>query len=218
MIHGVDTIIFDFDGTLADTFSLRVEAWKAALAEVDLKYTEADLVRILGSGRENEKVFPALTGFQPEPEIIEKVVAHKRSLRFEYISRVQLFDDVRDTLQTLHNHKFQLGICSGNSSRVVNDVLVREQLAYLFEGHLYGEEDYGGLFKPDAGVLRFVMGRMNVPTNRTVMVGDTAADELCAQAAGMRYVGVVRDGSENHGMTNGIIIQSLHELAAILDH
>jgi putative hydrolase of the HAD superfamily len=121
----------------------------------------------------------------------------------------EVYDDVPDTLATLHDAGLRIGLVS-NSARDVRE----------FARHHGLEVDAGissfhhGHTKPHASIFRAVLDLLGVKATQALMVGDTIADDIeGALALGMRAILLDREGRRPEFEPR---IETLHELLSAL--
>jgi phosphoglycolate phosphatase len=122
------TIVFDFDGTLADSMGLLVEITNELAAEFGYRTVTAKQIAELQklSSREILKV-SGITIWQV-PWILRKF---KIAFR-EKSSKVKLFPEILQMLHSLKISGYKLGIVSSNSVENIGIVLKQHQADHLF--------------------------------------------------------------------------------------
>lgn len=169
---GYELAIFDFDGTLADSFR-----WFAGIVD--------RLADKHGFRRIREDEVERLRGYDART-IVERlgvprwrlpwIVRDARRLMARHIDGVSLFPGVRGLLRELTGRGVTLAIVTSNSARNVRRVLGADSAALI--------EHYGcgvGIFgkRPK---LRRVLGRSGVSRTRAIYIGDEVRDARAAHA------------------------------------
>lgn len=175
----MSTLIFDFDGTLADTF-----------------FIAKDIFRTLGKGRHptDEKEIEILRSLTAR-QVIQRVGAKWWQLPYIlYYSRKQIhrrrnevkpITGMEPVLKQLHEDGNYLYVVSSNSAKNVQDFLNRNGLAGYFDG-VYGGI---GLFNKASG-LRKITEQEHVDKSECYYVGDEARDVEAARKANMPCISV----------------------------
>jgi phosphoglycolate phosphatase len=171
-------VIFDFDGTIADSFPVFVSAVAHVLNRKPFSPKEIEELRQY-SARE---VIKALK--------INKLklpwLAAKGSREIDrHQDDITIFKDMREVIEKLYRQGYKLYIVSSHSEKGITLFLERYDMSQYFE-HTYGKV---GLFgKPRA--LRKVQARFNHRSEECVFVGDEVRDIEAAKKVGMRCIAV----------------------------
>jgi len=179
-------VLFDLDGTLADTAPDLINAINACLVERGREPRAlAELRPWVSHGARGliEQAF----GIGPGQDGYE-------ALREEFVSRYEsdlcrmttLFPGVEETLARIEQAKLQWGIVTNKSARLT-DPLVRalhleSRAACVVSG------DTAGRAKPDPAPIRFALERCGCAPQAGVYVGDDRRDIQAGRAAGVRTV------------------------------
>jgi 2-phosphoglycolate phosphatase len=181
----IRAVIFDLDGTLADTFELIVRAWNAALAPLAGRtYSDAEVISRFGI---------------PDPAMIRReldelsrgssgdaaVETYHACYEREH-DRVKSFDGIDSMLQALRERKVPLGLCTGKGTRSARITLSALGWSQMFGAVVTGEDVVHQ--KPDPEPLRKAAAILGVAPGQCAFVGDSPADIGAGQAAGMLTV------------------------------
>jgi 2-phosphoglycolate phosphatase len=173
-------VLFDFDGTLADSFA----AIAASTNHVRHSYglpamPEAEVRKYVGHGLKNlmEELCP---GFDAE-EAVRRYREHHPTVM---VSGTKLFPGVADTLRTLHARGIKLGVCSNKAVQFTRALVRDLGLGEVMSG-VFGPEDAGGKPKPDPTMLHEACRRLEITPGETVYVGDMIVDVQAGKAAGI---------------------------------
>jgi phosphoglycolate phosphatase len=98
-----------------------------------------------------------------------------------------LFQGVLPMLDALRGRGHKLAVATGKSRRGLNAALAHADLHERFDSTRTADETEG---KPHPKMLLELMEHLDVPPERTLMVGDTTHDLQLAQNAGCACVGV----------------------------
>jgi phosphoglycolate phosphatase len=100
---------------------------------------------------------------------------------------LSLFDGVLDLLHELRARQHLLTVATGKSRAGLNQALSSVELHHLFDSSRTADETAG---KPDPLMLHELMAELDVPPERTLMIGDTTHDLEMAHHAGCASIGV----------------------------
>lgn len=178
-------IVFDWDGTLADSTAIIATALQRACGDLRIRVPDERAARhVIGLG-----LADALRHIAPDlavdrhPELAARYREH-------FLARdpeIPLFAGARELLHALRGAGYRLGIATGKTRRGLDRALAQQGIAELFECTRCADE---GRPKPDPEMLVCVMGRMGVAQRETLMIGDTSHDILMARNAGVPALAV----------------------------
>ncbi|MGB5324506.1 MAG: HAD-IA family hydrolase [Pseudomonadales bacterium] len=179
-------LIFDWDGTLADSESHIVHALQQAGDTLGLpERAHRDCASLIGLGLADaaRKLHPQL---QPVQVSAFCKAYSERFMALESAGyALRLFDGVDVLLEKLLNDGHELAIATGKSRRGLDRALANAGLAKLFSATRTADESAS---KPDPAMLRDLLRYMDSKADEAVMIGDTSYDMQMAQALGMRRV------------------------------
>jgi phosphoglycolate phosphatase len=169
-------VVFDFDGTLADSLPWLTRALNDAARRHRFRQTgdtEHDALRRLGVGE--------LLRYLGVPRWkIPRIARDLRSLMQRDIDSIRRFDGVEPMLQALAADGIRLGIVSSNAAENIARVLGPDCLA------LIGWLESGASLFGKQTLLKRVLRRAAVRPADAIYVGDEIRDVQAAHAAGMR--------------------------------
>lgn len=180
-----DLLVFDWDGTLADSAGHIVASLQAACRDLDLPVpSERDARHIIGLGLHDSirYILPQV----PESEFAQ--VAER--YRVHYLAGehdVRLFPRVEEGLALLEQAGYQLAIATGKSRRGLDRALASLGVRERFVATRCADE---GFPKPHPQMLETLMDMAGAQADRTLMIGDTTHDLLMAASARASAVAV----------------------------
>ena len=181
----IDTLIFDWDGTLADSIGHIVSTMQSAAVAVGLPVPSDEAVKgIIGLGLPEA----AAVLFPQRPDLAVPVVDAYRDI---YLSddqqAVPLFAGVRQALDDWREEGYLLAVATGKGRRGLNRVLGQHDLLDYFDATRCADETVS---KPDPAMLHQILRELGRGSGAAVMVGDSSFDIQMAHNAGMRAVAV----------------------------
>jgi len=176
----IRAILFDFDGTLADSFAAIIASSNHARESFGLPpLPDADIRRLVGHG------LPALLAdVCPGCDIDEAVRRYREHHAATMISGTKLMPGVADTVAELRRRGLALGVCSNKAVSFTGQLISALGLGEHMTAVL-GPEDVGGKPKPDPAMLLEGCRRLSVSAESTIYVGDMSVDVLAGKAAGI---------------------------------
>jgi phosphoglycolate phosphatase len=185
MQNNYDLIIFDWDGTLANSTQLIVDAICKGSVEVGLpEPTQAAASGIIGLGF-REAVYE-LFGRIPEAQLAELTgrYTYHYGLGEDHIP---LFDGVPETIAHLVQKGVPLAVATGKGRRGLNKALANSGIADHFIATRCVDECHS---KPHPQMILDLMDEVATTPDRTLMVGDTSFDLQMAKNANVASLGV----------------------------
>lgn len=181
-----DVIVFDWDGTIADSVALVVNALQQAAKTMGFQLADETLARQsvgLGLNELLARLLPDL----PDTHYGEFIDLYRR---FYFGQRQQIdvpFQGIPELIQTLAGQGRRLAVATGKSRMGLDRALKSTGLGRWFETSRCSEE---GVSKPDPWMLKSLADEMGVQPSQMVMVGDTIHDIDMAHAFGCLSIGV----------------------------
>lgn len=184
-----DAVIFDLDGTLADTLDDLADAMNRVLAARQLApHDPAAYKLMIGSGLRN-LVGESLPADRRNAETIDLCLREMLAgYREHCLDKTRLYDGVAELLRGLRRQGVALAVLSNKA-----DELTRRIVATLCEPgtfELVVGARPGMPLKPDPAAARLVADALKVAPARIAYVGDSGVDMRTASAAAMIAVGV----------------------------
>lgn len=171
-------IIFDLDGTLADTFPLIVSAWNAAITpHTGLSYSDAEVIARFGIP-DPAMILRELPG-DAGAQAVEVYHAHYERQH----GIVTPFPGVTEILRDLRRRAVPLGLMTGKGRRSARITLDRLGWGEMFGVVITGEDVERQ--KPDPDGPLAAARALDVPAADCAFVGDSPADIGAARAARM---------------------------------
>ena len=176
-------VIFDMDGTLADTSPGILASHRYAHKMMGQPAPEECVLRQVIGG-------PLLQTYQErfgfaEPE---KAVAFYRQYYAEQgIHAASLYPGIADALRELYARGVLLGVATLKADRFVKQML-RDMGVFDCFSAIYGMDEKDGRTK--AQLIQMCMSQLGTSAEETVLVGDSIHDMEGAEACGISFLGV----------------------------
>ncbi len=186
MIGQFRLLVFDWDGTLADSEAQIIAAMQMAIEEMDAAQRADDDIRnIIGLGL-NESVAALCPQMDRDEQhvLAEKYRQHYLLLSVE---KIPLFPGVRETLQYLLDQGYLLAVATGKSRRGLDRSLQETGLDEFFHTSRCADES---ISKPHPQMLQEIMDTLDVGPADALMIGDSEYDLQMAINADIASVAV----------------------------
>ncbi|HEX6242609.1 MAG TPA: HAD hydrolase-like protein [Polyangiales bacterium] len=173
-------VIFDFDGTLADSLQLVIQEYNRLAPRYRVK--RVDVAEL-----------PRLRAMKPSAILREHnitfwklpiMVSHMRLVMHGHADALQPFAGIAEVLRGLASAGVRCNVLSTNSSKNIGRFLRRHGLEVFDQ--IEGSVSMSG----KARALRKLIERQGWPANQIVYVGDEIRDIEAAHAAGVRALAV----------------------------
>lgn len=173
------TIIFDFDGTIADSFATLVGIFEEITSRKQkLKPKEIESLR----GQPLKGILKHLK--IKKWQIPSLLIKGKRAMAIK-ITKIKPFDGLPQVLKKLHDEGYQMFILSTNSSENISTFLKTNDM------HSYFRRIYGDIgLRSKSSALRKVMKKEHVRRSECVYIGDEVRDVEAAKKAGITHISV----------------------------
>jgi phosphoglycolate phosphatase len=169
-------VVFDFDGTLADTFGWFMEALDVSAEKFGFSKAPANEHETLRGW-----TFSEISRHLGVPTWKVPRVAHFMRKKMQVdIETISAFDGVKDLLVSLDAAGVKLGLVSSNSWENIEAVLGAK--ASLFVHRSCGVSIFGKATK-----LRKILSASGTRPENALFVGDELRDEEAARAVGMKF-------------------------------
>ncbi len=187
-IHA-QAVLFDFDGTLIDSYPAITASVNHVRALHGLApLSVAEVRRHVGRGPDYLLSHTVGRG-DPAANLSAYRAHHPTVLR----EGTRLLPGARETLATLHARGLRLAVCSNKPVAFTGELVAHLGIAAFLDAVL-GPEDVA-LHKPAPDMLLAALSRLGVAPAEALYVGDMTVDIEAARAAGLR-VWVVATGSD----------------------
>ncbi|MBV6285847.1 HAD-IA family hydrolase [Pseudomonas aegrilactucae] len=186
MRRDYDLLIFDWDGTLADSIGRIVEAMHRSAERAGYALCSDEAVKgIIGLALPE-----AIGTLYPQLGDAE-IVAFRQHYADIYMALDSqpspLYPGVAEALEAFKAEGYHLAVATGKARRGLDRVLVANGWEQFFDITRAADETRG---KPHPLMLEEILAHCQVPASRALMVGDSSFDLLMARNAGMHSVAV----------------------------
>jgi 2-phosphoglycolate phosphatase len=173
-------VLFDFDGTLADSFDAITASTNHVRKLYGLEHLPEDLIRRrVGFGLEH-----LMQDLVPNAPTEEAVTRYREHHAATMLAGTRLMPGVAETLGTLHERGLRLGVCSNKRVEFTRQLVAALGLGRYF-GAVLGPDDVEGRAKPDPSMLLEGVRRLEGSPAESLYVGDMAVDVDAARAGGL---------------------------------
>ena len=174
-------IIFDFDGTIADTFEPLITIIQRLSQEFGYKSVSPEDIDLFRSLTTREIIYQAGVSIWKLPFILRKI---KKELNKD-IKLVRPFQGMKEALLDLKSQGNELGIITSNSQENVELFLENNQLDTIFSFICSGTTIFG-----KNKVINRVLTQKNINLSDVIYVGDETRDIEAAKKSNIQVIAV----------------------------
>lgn len=214
----IKAVIFDWDGTLADTKKAVVQSFQTVLTEASCRVSDEFIERRMGIGTK-KTIIEAFREchMRLDVSMLETLTKEKINIQAELTDTVSLFDGVTELLESLKG-KIKIALATMSSRKVIEKILPEKRLTAYFDVVVTADDIANP--KPNPEVFLVTATRLGVDQGDCVVVEDSVFGVKAAKAAKMNCIAVssgVYNREELQKENPDLIINSLLEKEKILD-
>lgn len=207
--RSIECVLFDWDGTLIDSFEADAQAYFAMFDALGMSWSLEELKRHYSP--DWHRVYRAAR--LPRTKWEE---ADRLWMRFYKKHRPELQPGARQVLRALERRFTLALVSSGNRSRVLRQ-LREHEVAAMFRTKVCSED--APRRKPHPAPLRMALERLCIAPEVCVYIGDAPEDIEMAHRAGVRAIGVLGGSPVPERLRAAkpdALIETIRELPALL--
>lgn len=190
-------IIFDYDGTIADTERVVYRCWREVFREHGQDLPLSEWAQVVGAATDAVDPYQMLEAKLGTPVDREAVAASRRALEKELLTAEPMRPGVRELILEAHRHRFRLAVASNSPARWVYDGLSLYGIAHLF--HTVCTPDDGVSPKPAPDLYLLAAQRLAVAPSEAIAVEDSPHGAAAALAGGLACVVVPSELTADRG-------------------
>ena len=212
-----DAVLFDWDGTLADTRQAILLSFRKALGKINVAVPDTLIERRIGIGA--DKTFREILQAKNEhfnDELIKTLVEEKINAEIELSDCVKLFPGVLELLNILQG-RLKTALASMNNRAVIDHFLKKLNISSLFDVVITVEDVSN--FKPNPEIFLKCASRLGIPPERCIVVEDSIFGVEAAKTAGMSCLAVLTGVYSRQELARAdpdMIVSSLSDTAQLL--
>ena len=210
-------VIFDWDGTLADTRRVVVKGFQKVLASIGCVVTDRFIERRIGIGAKNTfmQALKAKNMLFDEAKL-DDLVKKKTEIQTGLTKEVNLFEGAIELLDSLHG-RAKMALATMSNRRVIDKLLLEKEVAEYFEFVISVDEVSKP--KPDPEIFLKCARALGARPEDCVVVEDSIFGVEAAKKARMKCIAVPTGAysiEELRKEEPDLIVQSLNERERIL--
>ncbi|HLG99342.1 MAG TPA: HAD family phosphatase [Bryobacteraceae bacterium] len=185
-------VLWDLDGTLLDSEEYHWLSWRDTMASLGRTITRPEFLSTFGL--RNDEILPRWLGPGATRDEIGRVSLEKESVYRKLLREhgVTPLPGAAEWLSRLHQRGWRQAIASSAPRKNVEVVLEILGIANFFDAVVSAEDVSAG--KPDPKVFLVAATRLGATPRECIVVEDAPMGVEAAHRAGMRCIGVSRNG------------------------
>jgi HAD superfamily hydrolase (TIGR01509 family) len=206
----VEALVFDLDGTIADTESVEYDAIRQVWADHGLDYPAERWAHVIGQSWSPTWVSELVA---EAPATVDPAVAHASTRRYhdELLAALVLRPGVAALIADASEHGIPLAVASNSDSEWVEHVL--EQLGLLSRFVAITTIDHVAQGKPHPEPFLAACARVGARPERAVAIEDSATGVAAAVAAGLFTVACPGPLTAGHDISAAdLVVASLEDV------
>ena len=178
----INTVLFDYDGTLMDTNEVVLQSWQHTFRTFRGHEEDTDTIRKTFG----EPLVMTLENTFPEIPLEKSLEVYRSFQRDVFTDYVEVFPGMLELLQQLKNKGCKLGLVTSRTKDTTWAGLESYGMDIYFDAVITaGDTDK---HKPDPEPILITLEKLGSAPEESIMVGDTMFDLLCARNAGVKNV------------------------------
>lgn len=183
----IDSVIFDFDGTVVDSERNYYEADRLLMAKYGVDFTFEMKKEFIGRG--NTVMMEELNRRYNLPVTVEEMAKEKNKLYLELaLKNTPIYPEMLKFIQMLVRDGITVALASGTSSSVLNRLVYHLKLQQYFDAVI--SSDDVGKSKPEPDIFLEAAKRIHTAPENCLVVEDSAFGIQAGLLAGMQVMAV----------------------------
>ncbi len=175
----IDTVLFDFDGTIMDTNDIILQSWQHTFRTLE-KREEDESVLTATFG---EPLNKTIARFFPNVPVEESIEIYRDFQRKNFRELITLFPGMKELVMKLKACGYKTALVTSRLRNTAMEGLEKFDMTKYFDVIVTPEDT--DKHKPDPEPVYIALERLGSEAASSVMLGDTMFDILCARNAGV---------------------------------
>ena len=178
----INSILFDFDGTLINTNDVIIEAWQYTYKHYGREEQPvAYITKFFG-----EPLITTMAREFPAVDPLESAEIYRARQREMASALVSVFPGIEDLLRSLKERGYRLGIVTSRTGESTRNYLDTFGLGGYFDAIVSCDDT--DKHKPDPEPALLGLAKLGAAADEALMIGDSYFDMKCANNAGVATV------------------------------
>ncbi|MCL1885878.1 MAG: tRNA (adenosine(37)-N6)-threonylcarbamoyltransferase complex dimerization subunit type 1 TsaB [Dehalococcoidia bacterium] len=204
-------VIWDIDGTIADTAKLHFHAWHMVFAKHGAELSDDDFRKDFGM--RNDLIIRNFLGAGTSEQTIQ-YISEEKNLAYRNILQqqgVHPMPGACELLEALHTRGIHMAVASSSTHQNIELVLRMLGINHLFQAVASGEDVIHG--KPNPEIYHKAAAKLGIEACRCVVIEDAIGGVEGACAAGMHSIGVCANHPKASFRAADIVVDTLSQVS-----
>jgi beta-phosphoglucomutase len=181
-------VIFDWDGTLADTRKAVVQSFQKVLGDAGCRVSNEFIERRMGIGTK-KTIIEAFRKCHMRLDVsaLERLANEKITIHANLAHKITLLDGATELLEMLQG-KVKIALATMSNRKVIDSLLPAKKVRGFFDVVVTADDVANP--KPDPEVFLVAAAKLGVKPEVCVVVEDSVFGVRAAKAAGMKCIAV----------------------------
>lgn len=208
----LQAVLFDYDGTIANTDLIHLDCWNHLLAKYQIRF-EPEVYALNCAGVSTDHITLRIARDYPTAGVSPTRLAADKDALYEdwmNLKTVPLMPGVREMLTFLSQHGIAAAIVTGGPLGAMTRTLATHGLAHHFRAFITREDVTKGKPSPEGYLLG--LQRLQLPAHSALALEDTAGGVLAAKAAGLITCALPHVFTRNHDFSSAdVVCSDMHQ-------
>jgi tRNA threonylcarbamoyl adenosine modification protein YeaZ len=203
-------VIWDVDGTIADTAELHFHAWHAVFAKRSLDFSRENFRKDFGM--RSDMIIRNFLGANAPEQDIQTISNEKNSLFRGALQQhgINLMPGACELLKVLYEHNIPMAVASSAPRQNTEIILQMLDISHMFQAIVSGEEVTHS--KPNPEIFQKAAAKLGIKAHRCVIIEDAVCGITGAYAAGMHSIGVAANHPRTSLQKADIVVDTLNQV------
>ena len=181
-IGNIDTVLFDFDGTVMNTNDVILQSWQHTFRTLRGREEDPEvLLKTFG-----EPLETTMKKFFPEMPVGESIKVYRSFHYDNFGDLISVFPGMDDLIAEVKRRGYSLGLVTSRLYNTTMQGLEKYGLKEYFDVIVTANDTTK--HKPDPEPVNITLEKLGAKPENSIMLGDTLFDLMCAKNAGVRSV------------------------------
>jgi phosphoglycolate phosphatase len=209
----IQHIMFDFDGTLADTSKGIIRSMHYAYDKLHLQHeTDAKIQSVIGPPL--QEMFSILLHTEDKEYIKEAVTYFRERYAKQGVKELCLYPQVKATLRSLQEKGFKLYIVTSKPEKFVHEICEEQKIKEYFTAITGVSTETQSLSKAER--MRELMETYGITKENGIMVGDRPEDAGASHYNSVICIGVTYGFGKREELKDAGCVKQLDEFSDLL--